>query len=131
LILEKSLASSDAEISNLQQSFDLRVEHFTLLVQQLATYSDYAPNETDLKVTALNTWLNNLKTLNTAVISATTPLSNARIARNKILYNPSTGLVAIANDVKPKFRSRKYLSWNLNSLNLQNSYQHCVSKNFF
>jgi len=31
----------------------------------------------------------------------------------------------------PKFRSRKYLSWNLNSLNLQNSYQHCVSKNFF
>jgi len=32
---------------------------------------------------------------------------------------------------KPKFRSRKYLSWNLNSLTLQNSYQPCVSKNFF
>jgi len=93
------------QISISQRSYDKRIEHFTLLIQQVTSFTNYAPNEADLKTTALNTFLNNLKTLNTAVITATTPLSNARIARNKILYDTETGLVAIANDVKAYVRS--------------------------
>lgn len=100
--------TTDPEIKTIsisQRSYDKRVENYTLLVQQVSTFTTYAPNEADLKTTALNTTLTNLKALNTAVISATTPLSNARIARNKILYDPETGLVAIANDVKAYVKS--------------------------
>ncbi|MCC7050986.1 MAG: hypothetical protein IT239_04325, partial [Bacteroidia bacterium] len=93
------------QISISQRSYDKRVENFTLLVQQVSTFTTYIPNEADLKTTALNTFLSNLKTLNTAVISATTPLSNARIARNKLLYDTETGLVAIATDVKAYVKS--------------------------
>ena len=41
-----------------------------------------------------------MKTKNTAVITATTPLINARIARNTVLYATGTGLVDTAGDVK-------------------------------
>jgi hypothetical protein len=93
------------QISISQRSYDKRLETFTLLIQQVTSFTTFTPNEADLKTTALNTFLSNLKTLNTAVISATTPLSNARIARNKILYDPDTGLVAITNDVKAYVKS--------------------------
>jgi hypothetical protein len=61
-----------------------------------------APNEADLKVTAL---YNALKAKNTAVVNATTPLSNARISRNNILYNANTDLVDIALDTKTYIKS--------------------------
>ena len=42
---------------------------------------------------------------NTAVINALTPLSNARIARNNLLYNTGTGLVDLAGEVKKYVKS--------------------------
>lgn len=42
---------------------------------------------------------------NTAVITATTDLSNGRIARNKVLYLPKTGLYDIAQEVKKYVKS--------------------------
>jgi hypothetical protein len=39
-------------------------------------------------------------TKNYAVIAATTPLSNARIGRDAVLYKAETGLVDIAMDAK-------------------------------
>jgi ADP-heptose:LPS heptosyltransferase len=44
--------------------------------------------------------LGSLKVLNTAVINATTALSNARIARDKILYGNETGIHDVAQAVK-------------------------------
>jgi hypothetical protein len=87
-------------ISASQLSFDSKVENFAKLITLLTNEPFYVPNETDLKLTTLNTLLTSLKTTNTAVIAATTPLSNARIARNKILYNPTTGLYDIQKAVK-------------------------------
>ncbi|MDP3002188.1 MAG: hypothetical protein Q8N38_03555, partial [Bacteroidales bacterium] len=60
----------------------------------------YTPNDADLKVTALSTLYNKLKTKNSAVVTAATPLSITRIARNDVLYKDITGLLDIAANVK-------------------------------
>ena len=93
------------KISVSQQSYDNLIDNLTKLIQVIASEPLYNPNENDLKVTALNTLLTNLKAVNTTVINATTPYSNARITRDTILYAPETGLVAIAQDVKKYVKS--------------------------
>jgi hypothetical protein len=96
---------SQISISASQMSFDNRIENMDKLIQLLPSQSDYAPNETDLKVATLTTLLGDMKTKNTAVINALTPLSNARIARNTLLYATGTGLVDIAGEVKKYVKS--------------------------
>jgi hypothetical protein len=71
----------------------------------LAAEPLYAPNENDLKITAITAMINDFKVKNTAVINATTALSNARISRNDILYKKTTGLVDIAKEVKAYVKS--------------------------
>lgn len=93
------------QISAAQQSFDSKLETFDQLIKLLSGISLYVPNEADLKVTALTTLYNDLKTKNTAVTSATVQLSNARISRNDILYKPLAGLVDTAVDAKNYIKS--------------------------
>ena len=93
------------ENSSSQMSYDNRLESFDKLIKLLASVALYAPNEADLKVTALTTYYNDLKAKNAAVIAASVPLSNARISRNDILYKTNTGLVDIAFDVKVYVKS--------------------------
>ena len=96
---------SQKSISASQMSFDNRIENMDKLIQLLSAQTGYTPNETDLKVTTLTTLLGDMKTKNTAVITALTPLSNARIARNTILYAKGTGLVDTAGEVKKYVKS--------------------------
>ena len=70
------------------------------LIQLLASQAGYAPNETDLKVTTLTTLVGDMRTKKTGAINTLTPLSNARISRNTLLYTKGTGLVDIAGEVK-------------------------------
>ena len=93
------------EISSSQMSYDNRLDSFDKLIKLLASIPLYAPNEADLKVTALTTYYNDLKAKNAAVVTATVPLSNARISRNDILYKTNTGVVDIAFDVKVYVKS--------------------------
>ena len=86
-------------------SYDSRLDSFDKLIKLLTSITLYAPNEADLKVTALTTLYNDLKTKNTAVLTATTPLSNARISRNDILYKENVGLIDIAFDTKTYIKS--------------------------
>ncbi|MFN8333879.1 MAG: hypothetical protein U0U09_02055 [Cyclobacteriaceae bacterium] len=88
-----------------QQSFDKLIDNFAQLVATLSAEPKYLPNENELKVTALNTLLTDLRAKNTAVINANTALSNARIARDKALYDPATGLFDIAQAVKVYVKS--------------------------
>ena len=88
-----------------QQSFDKLIDHFAQLIATLTAEPKYLPNENELKLTALNTLLTDLRAKNTAVINATTAASNARIARDKALYGEGTGLVATALDVKTYVKS--------------------------
>ena len=91
--------------STSQQSYDKLIDHFAQLIATLTAEPKYLPNENELKIVALNTMLTDLKTKNTAVINATTALSNARIARDKVLYADDLGLVDTAKDVKQYVKS--------------------------
>ena len=75
------------------------------LIKLLASVPQYAPNEADLKITALTSLHTDLKAKHLAVINAETPLNNARIARNDVMYKNNTGLVDVATDVKTYIKS--------------------------
>ena len=92
-------------ISASQQSYDSRLENFSKLKALLSQVSVYNPNETELKTLTLDILIADLKAKNTAVVSATTPLSNARIDRNKIIYGKNTGLIDVAYEVKKYVKS--------------------------
>lgn len=93
------------QISVSQQSYDSLIDNFNKLIACLSAEPLYVPNETDLKVTALNTTLTNYKTLNTTVINASVPYKNAIIARNSVLYQDIAGLVDVALEVKKYVKS--------------------------
>ena len=96
---------SSKSISASQMSFDSRIENLDKLLQLLRSQPAYKPNETELSIDGLTTLYNNMVAANTAVVNATTPVSNARISRNDHLYNPKTGLVQVASDVKIYIKS--------------------------
>ena len=96
---------SSKSISASQMSFDSRIENLDKLLQLLQSQPGYKPNETELSIAGLTTLYNNMVAANTAVVNATTPVSNARISRNDHLYNPKTGLVQVASDVKIYIKS--------------------------
>lgn len=96
---------SQKSISASQMSFDSRIENMDKLIQLLSAQPGYIPNEADLTVAALTTVFTNMKTTNTDVVNAYTPLSNSRIDRNKVLYDETTGLVTVAGDVKAYVKS--------------------------
>ena len=96
---------SQKSISASQMSFDQRIQNMDKLIQLLTSLPGYKPNEPELSIAALTTLFNNMIAANTAAINAYTPLSNARIERNKILYNDITGLVTVAANVKTYIKS--------------------------
>lgn len=106
---EKKALSADGrepkEISTSHLSRDNRIDNFEALVTLLNTVPEYKPNEDDLKITALNTYLADLKAKDDAVTTTLTELSNARIARNEKFYGDNTGLVDIALDTKSYVKS--------------------------
>jgi len=93
------------EVSASQMSYDSRLDNLDKLIQLLASVPTYTPNETDLQVVTLQAYYADLYAKNTAVSEAATPLSNARITRDSILYTPKTGLVDIAMDCKAYVKS--------------------------
>ncbi len=92
-------------ISTSQQSYDRLIDSFNKLIDLVGAEPKYIPNENDLKFTNLKTFLINLKTANTNVISKYTDYSNARIERDNQLYNPNNGLVETALSVKKYVKS--------------------------
>ena len=92
-------------ISTSHQSYDQLIQHFAGLISILQSEPSYAPNENDLKIAALNAKQADMVAKNKALANALTPLSNARIARDKILYKEETGLVDIAKKVKIYIKS--------------------------
>jgi hypothetical protein len=93
-------------ISVSQRSFDSQIDHFEKLIILLNSEARYTPAESDLQITTLQSHLTSFKTRNTAAFSAYTALSNARIARNKILYHETDGLVILVRAVKAYIKSQ-------------------------
>lgn len=98
-------APAPKTISTSQQSYDQLIQHFGALISVLQSETSYLPNENDLKLTALTTKQNDLITKNNNVSIAYTAISNSRIARDKMLYDTTTGLVDTATEVKKYVKS--------------------------
>lgn len=94
-----------ATISTSQQSFDSVLDNFDKLSQLVAAEPLYKPNEPELALTGLTTFIAAMEASNQAVIDSTTALSNALISRNKVLFAEPNGLVPIADAVKLYLRS--------------------------
>jgi len=92
-------------ISVAQLSYDNLIQHIAAFIALLQTIPTYNPNETDLKITTLNSYMANLIATNQADIVAHTKANNTRIARNKILYTNITGLCDIGEESKDYIKS--------------------------
>lgn len=103
--IEGEIPTASNQISVSQLSYDSLIENFKKLIELVNSEPTYTPNETELQITTLTSQATDLEAKNTAVIDATTNQSNARIARNKTLYNKNTGLVDIAGEVKKYVKS--------------------------
>lgn len=89
-----------SSISVSQMSFDNRINNLDRFIQTIKLEPKYAPNEEELKVTALEALYDDLGLKNEATRNAGEPLDNARKDRDRLLYAPDTGLVSLAADVK-------------------------------
>lgn len=87
-------------ISSAQLSFTQQVEHLKALVAILESEASYNPNEIDLKVSTIKDLISRQIDANAKVSVAYIALTNARILRDQILYQESTGLHSISLDVK-------------------------------
>jgi hypothetical protein len=92
-------------ISSSQQGFDSLVEHVTGMIELVSSQPEYGPNEEELKVASLQTYLAGLKTTNTNVINANTTWSNDRIKRDELLYADKTGVVDTCQSIKNYIKS--------------------------
>lgn len=96
----KSTEPAPNKISTSQQSYDRLADHFANIIVALEAQPIYKPNEEELKLTTLKQKLEDLQAKNTALLTAYTAYTNARIERDQALYNPLTGLVQTAKEVK-------------------------------
>lgn len=88
------------QISNSQQSYDKMIDHFSGIIEILVQNPSYSPNENDLKIISLQDKLLEMKTKNTELIDSYTQYSNAMLERNQVMYNPLSGLLQTAKEVK-------------------------------
>ena len=105
---KQKLATEGKEVNQIsasQMGYDNRLENLYKLIMLLNSIPQYNPNEEELKISTLTALYEDLKAKNTAVVETTTPLSNARIARNEIMYKPLSGLVDISFDSKVYIKS--------------------------
>jgi hypothetical protein len=105
---KQKLATEGKEVNQIsasQMGYDNRLENLYKLIMLLNSIPQYNPNEEELKISTLTALYEDLKAKNTAVVETTTPLSNARIARNETMYKPLSGLVDISFDSKVYIKS--------------------------
>jgi len=93
-------AETEKQHSSSQRSYDNQVGHIRGYLGVLGTIDDYKPNEADLKLPALQSWVDDLQAKNDAVSSTFVPLSQARAQRDSLLYTDQNSIVNTALLVK-------------------------------
>jgi hypothetical protein len=91
--------------STSQMSYDNRVSNFMTLVALLNGILAYKPNEADLKVASLTSYLNALPGLGEAVGKAAVALAKARASRDGLLYGKGGGAMDVGLKVKKYVKS--------------------------
>ncbi|MBL7729523.1 MAG: hypothetical protein JNM68_17635 [Dinghuibacter sp.] len=93
------------KISVSQQSYDNLLEHFTRLAELLKQQPQYKPNEPELNNDGVANMLKQYSEANSKVTRAYNAWAGSRIHRDRQLYDPLTGMVAVAQDVKKYIKS--------------------------
>lgn len=88
------------DVSTSHQGYVQKADTFKQLKDLYASEPLYAPNENDLKITALTTLATSMKTLNDSIGTIIAPIGTAKITRDKALYEINTGMVDVALFVK-------------------------------
>jgi hypothetical protein len=83
-------------VSKSHQSFVQKYDAFKQLVDLYGSDANYAPNEADLKITALNGLLTDLKKANDDIGKIISNVEEARFDRDHLLYDKDKGLVDVA-----------------------------------
>lgn len=92
-------------ISTSQQSYDRKIDHLANLIEILSQSQVYNPNEEELKINSLRTKLANLQEKNNNLSESYARYSNTLLQRNREMYNPETGLIQTAKEVKLYIKS--------------------------
>jgi hypothetical protein len=92
-------------ISTSQQSLDRIIDNFTALIILAGAQPTYKPNETALKISTLNTLVNNITTLSHDVTTLNIKLQRDRFTRNDKLYANTTGVVDVSKAIKKYVKS--------------------------
>ncbi|HNF71687.1 MAG TPA: hypothetical protein PLP34_04690 [Chitinophagaceae bacterium] len=87
-------------ITSHRHSFDQQLQTFHQLISYVEALPEYSPQETDLKLTGLQSRYELLLNLNQQVDASTALLDQKRILRNQTLYTSENALVPIANNVR-------------------------------
>lgn len=96
--------SADSETAKENAShksgYDKQLENFNKLIQFIASFPNYKPNEAELTVENLTAFYNDLMAKNQLVDTTDTQLNVARRFCKSVLDKPETGLVQLGNDSK-------------------------------
>ncbi len=98
-------SNDPAHISNSHQSYVQIADAFKQLRDLYASDPLYNPNEAAIKVTALTTQYNSMKTSNDNIGTIIAPVDVLRQIRNNELYNETTGMLTIAAACKAYVKS--------------------------
>ena len=87
------------------RSYDNLEANFGKVIELLQARDDYAPNEDEFKTDALEAKQAAMQTANTAAKTASIAADNSRAARDALLYDEETGILALVALIK------KYLDY--------------------
>lgn len=90
--------------STSRRSYDSIIENFQKFIDILIAHPLYDPNEDEFKTATLTAMLDDMKVKNEVVSVLETPINDARKERNRLLYTPRTGIVAVGQAVRTHIR---------------------------
>ncbi|MEQ9413032.1 MAG: hypothetical protein RIF39_04345 [Cyclobacteriaceae bacterium] len=88
-----------------QLSYASQADHFARLVQLVIASPTYLTNEPELSVPGLKATVKKLYSLNSEVATAKVALSNARIARNQVLYTTDSSIYKVGRAARKYVRA--------------------------
>lgn len=102
---ENGASTDPKQRSSSQQSFDLKIEHFTRLLALTQRELTYNPNESELQIGALQNRLAQMREANTRVLYASSAAETIRQKRDTVFYDEETGICARAQQIKMYVKS--------------------------
>lgn len=92
-------------ISISQMSYDSRIANFDAYINQLSSHPAYAPNETEIQISSLQSFHQELVASSSLVNSAGNALITARKNRNDILYYNESNVIRLVQEIKAYLKS--------------------------